>query len=49
MRRYFGDRTEMRASLKDHESPLSCAKAETAFGYRPTYLWSETRAYPEEQ
>jgi NAD(P)-dependent dehydrogenase (short-subunit alcohol dehydrogenase family) len=48
VRRYFGDRTEMRASLKDHESPLSCAKAEAAFGYRPTYLWSETRAYPEE-
>jgi nucleoside-diphosphate-sugar epimerase len=49
VRRYFGDRTEMRASLKDHESPLSCAKAEATFGYRPTYLWSETRAYPEEQ
>ncbi len=49
VRQYFGDRTEIRGSLKDHESPLSCAKAEAAFGYRPTYLWSETRAYPEEQ
>lgn len=49
VRRHFGDRTEMRAPLRDHESPLSCAKAEAAFGYRPIYLWSETRAYPEEE
>lgn len=48
VRRYFGDRTEMRGALADHESPLSCAKAEAAFGYRPMYLWSETRAFPEE-
>jgi nucleoside-diphosphate-sugar epimerase len=48
VRRYFGDRTEIRSTLHDHESPLSCAKAEAAFGYRPQYLWSETRTFPEE-
>jgi nucleoside-diphosphate-sugar epimerase len=48
VRRYFGDRTEVRAPLMGRESPLSCAKAEAAFGYRPTYLWSETQSYPEE-
>jgi nucleoside-diphosphate-sugar epimerase len=48
VRRYFGARTEIRSALHDHESPLSCAKAEAAFGYRPQYLWSEARTFPEE-
>jgi len=48
VRRYFGDRTEVRTPLKDRDSPLSCAKAEASFGYRPQYLWSETRTFPEE-
>ncbi len=40
VRRYFGDRTEIRGPLPAAASPLSCAKAEKAFGYRPIYPWS---------
>ncbi len=47
-RRYFGDRTEIRGSLPEHDSLLSCAKAEKAFNYRPVYRWSLTESFPEE-
>jgi nucleoside-diphosphate-sugar epimerase len=47
VRRYFGDRTEIRGSMADASSPLSCAKAEKAFGYRPIYPWSVRRSFPE--
>ncbi len=40
--RHFGDRTETRHPLHNHASPLSWARAEAAFGYRPRYVWSET-------
>ena len=33
--RYFGDKTEVRDALPGHISPVSCAKAEVAFGYQP--------------
>lgn len=46
--RYFGEATEILGPLEPHPSPLSCAKAEAAFGYRPALLWSESRQYPEE-
>lgn len=45
--RYFGARTEVRAPLPDHVSPLSCARAEAAFGYRPRFPWAISQAYPE--
>jgi nucleoside-diphosphate-sugar epimerase len=45
--RHFGHRTEARHPLLDHASPLSCARAEAAFGYRPRYVWSETDRHPE--
>jgi nucleoside-diphosphate-sugar epimerase len=44
---HFGDQTEVRASLPGHISPLTCARAEEAFGYRPQYAWSESRQHPE--
>lgn len=48
VRRYYGDRVEIRAGLTGRSSPLSCAKAERAFGYRPQYDWSVSRRFPEE-
>ena len=33
--RHFGDKTEVRDALPGHISPVSCAKAEVAFGYQP--------------
>lgn len=44
---YFGERTEVRQPLLDRASPLSCARAEAAFGYRPRFVWSETVRHPE--
>ena len=38
---YFGGHTEIRGDLPGHASPLSCAAAEAAFGYRPQYVWGE--------
>ncbi len=46
IRRFFGDRTAMREPLSNHISPLSCAKAEAAFGYRPRFLWTTSQRYP---
>ncbi len=45
--RHFGDQTEVRGGLDGHQSPLSCARAQEAFGYRPRYHWSETLRHPE--
>lgn len=47
VQRFFGAATEVRSGLLGHVSPLSCARAEAAFGYRPRFTWSETRSYPE--
>ncbi len=44
---HFGDRTKIRGDLPGQVSPLSCAKAEAAFGYKPRYVWSETQQHPE--
>jgi nucleoside-diphosphate-sugar epimerase len=44
---HFGEQTEIRGELSGHISPLSCARAEAAFGYRPQYLWSESQRYIE--
>ncbi len=47
VRSYFGNDTEVRAGLTDRVSPLSCARAAAAFGYRPRFVWSETEQHPE--
>ena len=44
---YFGDKTEVRDVLPGHISPMSCAKAEAAFGYQPRYVWSVSERYTE--
>jgi nucleoside-diphosphate-sugar epimerase len=45
--RYFGDKTEVRDALPDHISPVSCAKAEVAFGYQPQFVWSVSQRHLE--
>ena len=45
--RYFGDKTEVRGTLPNHISPLSCARAETAFGYQPRFVWSVSQRHLE--
>lgn len=47
VRAHFGDRTEIRADLPGAVSPMTCAKAERAFGYRPRYRWSVADSHPE--
>jgi len=48
VKRYFGNHTEIREGLVDRISPLSCARAEKVFEYRPQYDWSVHQRYPEE-
>ena len=38
VQQYFGDQTEIRDDLSKYLSPLSCARAEEAFGYRPQFV-----------
>ena len=45
--RHFGDKTEVRDALPGHISPVSCAKAEVAFGYQPQFVWSVSQRYLE--
>ena len=45
--RYFGGKTAVRAALPNHISPMSCAKAEAAFDYRPQFVWSISQRNPE--
>ena len=45
---HFGDQTEIRGILETVDSPLSCAKAQRVFGYRPRYVWSLGVEHPEE-
>jgi hypothetical protein len=47
VKQHFGEKTEIRGHLAGRISPLSCARAEVAFGYRPHFLWSETDRHPE--
>jgi nucleoside-diphosphate-sugar epimerase len=44
---FFGDRTTRVQPLPGQTSPLSCARARDAFGYRPEYAWSESSRHPE--
>ena len=45
--RYFGDKTEVRDALPGRISPMSCAKAEAAFGYQPQFVWSASQRHLE--
>lgn len=45
VQRYFGDRTQLRGELDGHASPLSCRRAEAAFGYRPRYVWRWNQSF----
>jgi nucleoside-diphosphate-sugar epimerase len=38
---------ELRSDLTGSSSPLSCAKANAAFGFLPRYSWSQERSHPE--
>ena len=44
---FCGAATEIRPGLEGRVSPLSCARAEAAFGYRPRYVWSVDNHHPE--
>jgi nucleoside-diphosphate-sugar epimerase len=43
---HFGAKTAVR-SLHGYASPLSTARAQAAFGYRPRYVWSQTQHHPD--
>jgi nucleoside-diphosphate-sugar epimerase len=47
IRQHFGAATEVRSGLEGAKSPLSCARAEREFGYRPRYVWNEQSQHPE--
>jgi nucleoside-diphosphate-sugar epimerase len=47
--RHFGDRTQIRSALPGQASPMSCARAEAAFGYRPHYPWTVSRRHPDSE
>jgi nucleoside-diphosphate-sugar epimerase len=47
VRQHFSNKTEIRDGLTARVSPLSCARAQAAFGYRPRFLWSESERHPE--
>jgi len=47
VKRHFGDHTEIWGNLIGQISPMSCTKAEAAFGYRPRFLWSVSQRYLE--
>ncbi len=38
--RLFGAATEVREELPGRRSPMSCARAEAAFGWRPRFVWT---------
>lgn len=39
--------TQQRDDLTGQASPLSCRRAEDAFGYRPRFVWTQTQSHPE--
>ena len=48
VKQYFGEGVEIRGDLPGTVSPLSCARAEKAFGYRPKYAWSVSERHLDE-
>ena len=45
---HFGASTKLH-DLPDHTSPLSTARAQAAFGYRPRYVWNQSQRHPENE
>ena len=45
--RYFGAETKIQDALPGPISPMSCAKAEAAFGYQPQFRWSVSQRHLE--
>jgi nucleoside-diphosphate-sugar epimerase len=43
---HFGAQTELR-NLEGNTSPLSIARAQSAFGYAPRYAWSQSQHFPD--
>ncbi|MEZ4636012.1 MAG: hypothetical protein R2856_13790 [Caldilineaceae bacterium] len=43
IRRFFGDKTELRSPIPGYASPLSTEKARKAFGYAPEHVWSQRK------
>jgi nucleoside-diphosphate-sugar epimerase len=43
---HFGAKTAVRG-LHGYASPLSTARAQAAFGYRPRFVWSRTQHHPD--
>jgi nucleoside-diphosphate-sugar epimerase len=43
---HFGANTAIR-DLQGNASPLSTARAQAAFGYRPRYIWSQSQHHPD--
>lgn len=46
IKQYFPE-TTLRGDMSSHQSLLSTARAEEAFGYRQQYVWTETQQHPE--
>ena len=46
--RHFGEGVEVRGDLAGSRSPMSCARAEAAFKYRPKYTWTVSERFPEQ-
>jgi nucleoside-diphosphate-sugar epimerase len=44
---HFCSKTEIRSKLLNQSSPLSCIKAENAFGYKPSFQWSVSQRHLE--
>lgn len=42
----FCPKTDVRA-MEGRRSPLSCVRAENAFGYRPRFVWTQHQSHPE--
>jgi nucleoside-diphosphate-sugar epimerase len=47
VKRHFGEATQIRGELPGRASPMSCMRAEVAFGYQPQFTWSESEQHPE--
>ena len=48
VRTHLGAVTEIRSPLPGHASPMSCLRAQQAFGYAPRYIWRLGQSHPEE-
>ena len=42
---FYGAETEVRQMPDGYGSPMSCQKAESEFGFRPRFIWSESQRH----